>query len=343
MAGLKYSNEPHQFKNCDNGTVAVRKVKNSDDFLAFLYKCPLNVDWDGAPDAYGLDRPGMPGQSGLDPWESPAHRGSLSNARTHANWSEHWCGIYTATRGEAIEILQQNGLIPPSPKGHPHVLSAASHDILRRFWDNRATTPFGHSLEDLSGNGRFPIVQIPEMQTTIEAGYYVSKTAWEDESKEEWDPHRYLDASAVPYSVIPALHGVGLGDYGLIIRNKTGASTPYVCADISADSAGSHTLGECSGAVYLALGEVKTGDFSFIVFPHSRNGSDITDTNAAESAVRFCLRKLSEDDADDLARHLSSHMMERFPIRTALAQWGAPPIPPIDAISGAGAAVGAHR
>jgi hypothetical protein len=151
--------------------------------------------------------------------------------------------------------------------------------------------------------------------------------------------HRYLDASAVPYSVIPALHGVALGDYGLVIRNQTGASIPYVCGDSSGAAKGSHVLGECSGAVYIEMKFVNDGDFSFIVFPGSRSGSALTDTSSAKSAVQVQLSKLSADDADDLAKHLSSHFMDRFFIRTAMTKWGAPPmiIPPVDAVSGAGA------
>lgn len=171
----------------------------------------------------------------------------------------------------------------------------------------------------------------------IKKGYYVSTTGWKDVSKEGWDPHRYLDASAIPYSVVPALSGVSMGDYGLVIRNKTGASTPYACGDSSGAKHGSHRLGECSGAVYIAMGLENEGDFSFIVFPNSRSGAALTATGAAAHAVRTQLNKLSADDADDLANHLASDPMARFYIRTAMTKWGAPQrvTPKIDAISAA--------
>ena len=151
------------------------------------------------------------------------------------------------------------------------------------------------------------------------------------------DPHCYLDASAIAYSVVPELVGVSMGDYGLVIRNKTGARIPYVCGDSSGSKTGrSRKLGECSGAVYLAMGKENEGDFSFIVFPRSGT-STLNDTGAAERVVRTQLGLLSSDEADDLANHLASDPNEQFRVRTAMAQAGAPAIviPVVDAISGA--------
>jgi hypothetical protein len=184
-------------------------------------------------------------------------------------------------------------------------------------------------------------VQIAEMPTTMREGYYVSTTSWREPGKNLWDPHAYLDASAVPYSVVPALKGVRLGDYGLVVRHKTGASTPYVCGDSSGADKGSTRLGECSGAVYIAMGLENEGDFSFIVFPGSDSKSSLSDTRAAINAVNGQLSKLTADDADDLANHLASDSMSRFQVRSAMTKWGAPPIviPKVDAITGAGARV----
>jgi hypothetical protein len=316
-------------------SLTVHSVTGPGGFSAFIYNCVLNVDWDGAPNCYGLDRPGISDQTGLDPWESPKHRGSLKNARRNADWSQDWVAVYNVTKAGAIRILRQNNLIPAKPAKGPDVLSAASQALLEKFWDNRAHTVFG-SLENQPGDGSFPIVQIAEMPTTIKKGYYVSTTGFRDKSKEAWDPNSYIDASTVPYSVLPALSQVSMGDYGLIVRNKTGANTPYVCGDSSGAKHGSHKLGECSGAVYLAMGKENEGDFSFIVFPQSGTGK-MTDTVAAESAVRTQLGKLSTDDADDLANHLASLAFDRSNVRLAMTQRGAPAIviPKVDAVSGA--------
>jgi len=337
MANVKFGNPLGGFTDRGKNPLKVRKVTGPGSFSAFVYKCVLNVDWDGAPNAYGLDRAGVPGQTGLDPWESPRHRGGLGNARTGADWGREWCAVYNVTRGEAIRILRQCSLIPPKPAKGADALSPASQEILKKFWDNRTTTAYGHSLENLAGDGKFPIVQIAEMPTTLKAGYYVSTTGWRDTSKELWDPHAYLDASTVPYSVVPALSGVSTGDYGLIIRHKTGANTPYVCGDSSGAKHGSTRLGECSGAVYIAMGLENEGDFTFIVFPGSGNGSSLSDTRSAAGAVQAQLSKLSADDADALANQLAPDAMARFHIRSALTQRGAPApvIPKVDAVSGA--------
>jgi hypothetical protein len=228
-------------------------------------------------------------------------------------------------------------LIPAKPARGADVLSKASEDLLEKFWDNRTDTVFG-TLENQPNDGKFPIVQISEMSTTtMKTGYYVCTTGWFDRTKNLWDPHCYLDASAVPYSVVPDLVGVSMGDYGLVVRNKTGARTPYVCGDSSGSRTGkSRKLGECSGAVYLAMGKENEGDFSFIVFPRSGT-STLNDPSAAERTVRTQFKLLSADDADDLANHLGADPNDRFRVRTALAQAGAPAIvfPAVDAVTSA--------
>ena len=331
---LTFGKPLHGFRDRKK-SLTVRSVTSPGGFTAFIYNCVLNVDWDGAPNCYGLDRPGIADQTGLDPWESRKHHGSLANARRHAVWSKDWVGVYNVTKAEAIRILRKYNLIPPKPAKGPDALSADAQALLERFWDNRAHTVFG-SLENVAGDGHFPIVQIKEMPTTIKKGYYVSTTSFRDTSKEPWDPNSYIDASTIPYSVLPALTHVSMGDYGLIIRNKTGASTPYVCGDSSGAKHGSHKLGECSGAVFLAMGKENEGDFSFIVFPQSGTGK-MTETSAAETAARTRLSMLSADEADDLAKHLASGAVDRFNVRSAMSQWGAPAIviPKVDAISGA--------
>jgi len=56
--------------------VAPTRVTGPAGFQAFIYKCWLNVDWDGASQCYGLDRPDtatqkFPAQKNLKPWERP--------------------------------------------------------------------------------------------------------------------------------------------------------------------------------------------------------------------------------------------------------------------------------
>ncbi len=97
-----------------------------------------------------------------------------------------------------------------------------------------------------------------------------------------------------------------------------------------------NALGECSGAVYIAMGRENEGDFSFILFPGSGTGT-LTATTAAANAVRAQLGKLSAQDADTLSNHLASDAMARYYVRSAMTKWGAPQavMPKADAISGA--------
>jgi hypothetical protein len=319
-------------------SVTVRSVTGPGTFSAFIYTCMLNVDWDGAPDCYGLERPGFPEQTGLTPRE-PLKR--LRNARREGKWSEEWVGLYSVTRAEAIRILRHHGLIPRPPAKGADVLSEASEALLEKFWDNRTDTELG-SLENKSGDGKFPIVQLSEMTaTTMKRGYYVSTTGWSDRSKQFWDPHRYLDASDIAYSVVPDFVGVSMGDYGLVIRNATGAWIPYVCGDSNGSTTGkSRVLGECSGAVYLAMGKENEGDFSFIVFPGS-GSAKMNDKSAAKGVVQTKLGLLSAGDADDLANHLVPKVDDVWRVRIAMAKAGAPEFvpPPPDAITGAGRAI----
>jgi len=126
-------------------------------FSVFIYTCSmLNVDWDGAPNAYGVNRPGFPDQTGLDPWESPAHAGRLKWGRQNGSMSEKWIGLLTVDRNRAIEIPRLSGLISAVPVNGPDVLSQASTDILAKFWDNRGdpnnkneAVPTEGSLENL--------------------------------------------------------------------------------------------------------------------------------------------------------------------------------------------------
>jgi hypothetical protein len=303
---------------------------------AFLYTCSMNVDWDGAPDAYGLDRPGFPEQTGLTPRETFNH---LHYARRDASWSRYWAAIISLTRADAIAVLVKHGLIPKKETESGGKLSAQSEALLARYWDNRTTTQLGHSLENVAGDGKFPIVQIKELPTSIRHGYYVSTTSSRIPGFAREDPHAYLDAAAVPYMVQPALPGVQMGDYALVIRNETGASVAVVCGDGTARVGGSKKLGECSGAVYLALGKENERDFSFVVFPGSRSGASVSDVAAAGKAVRTQVSKLAAGQADELADQLASRSaMGRFHVRTALTKWGAPQMipPPVDAITGAG-------
>ena len=313
-------------------SLTVRSVTGAGGFSAFIYTCVLNVDWDGAPDCYGLDRPGTTDQTGLDPWESRKHHGSLKNARRSADWSKDWVAVYNVTKAEAIRILRQSNLIPAKP-ARARMSSLRPRKPCSRSFGTIALTPSSAVSRINPGTGISPSFRLRKCRLPSRRATTYPPPVSGIRAKRLGILILILMPSTIPYSVLPALSHVSMGDYGLIIRNKTGDNTTYVCGDSSGAKHGSHKLGECSGAVYLAVGEENEGNFSFIVFPQSGTGK-ITDTLAAESAVRTRLSLLSVDDADDLANHLASGMAERFKVRMAMAQRGAP-MPTIDAVSGA--------
>lgn len=286
-----------------NVGIPVTPVRGPNGFSAYIYQCWLNVDYDGAHRAYGLDRDDVgkrtfPHQKNLDPLESRAHHGSLMNARFET--TGHWVGLFSATEHEARRILSANY------PGWQTMDTAKQDEVLDQFLDTRAHTKFG-TLEDRPGNKKFPVVQLPELKQP-QKGYYVSiSNAHTDENNHNlWDQNRYLDAGEVAYTVVPRLPRARKGDFGLVIRNRTGDHCAFLLGD-SANKHGSTRLGECSAYIYMTLGEGKYNDenYSFILFPGSGNGAADNDAvGRMDGVVKNQLAKLTGGD-DVLARRLA--------------------------------------
>ncbi len=282
-------------------------------FSALVYKCRLNVDWDGAPKAYGLNRLDstshkFPLQKNLNPWEVPANNGSLADAR--ADSDGHWVGVFSRTEGEARAILAAH--YPNFAKLKPDAQNAIFH----QFLDTRET------LRDV--NGRFPVVQLKELGG-VEPGYYVSQcNARSGMIDDDWDQRSYIDASVIHYAALPNLPRVHLGDFGLIIRNTTGDSVGFFFGDTGA---GNH-LGECSGAVKLDLAPERNAEdeiFTFMVFPGSGGGQPNLSTSLLIApAITSRLSKL-RNTGNTLAEFLAPESPERqFTMRKILFDWGGP-------------------
>jgi hypothetical protein len=292
-------------------------------FSAFIYQCWLNVDWDGAHMCYGLDRPDtaaqkFPLQKNLTPWERPDRHGGLNNARLNHNRANRWSSIVVKTRGEALDLLTK------FYSGWRSLDAAAQANALAQFWDNRTQTPYG-SLEDLPGNGKFPIVQLPEMGQPA-PGYYVSPSqayVGAYSYAREWDQNLYWDAGVVPYSVVPRLPGVRKGDFGLVIRNSTGDSTEFFYGDTSGPN-GTTQLGECSGFLWQTLGEKESEDYSFIVFPGSGSGTADGDAlGRMDKVVKAQISKIA-NTGNVLAQRLAPRDPQLLHCRMALHEWGGP-------------------
>src|SRR5262249_45364995 len=175
---------------------------------------------------------------------------------------------------------------------------ARQEEVLDQFLDTRTDTHFG-TLEDEPGNKKFPIVQLPELNQP-QKGYYVSiSNAHTDEKNHNlWDQNRYLDAGEIPYTVVPRLPRARKGDFGLVIRNRTGEHTSFLLGD-SANKLGSTQLGECSAFIYMTLGEGKYNDenYRFILFPGSGSGAADKDAvDRMDKVVTNQLAKLTDGD-----------------------------------------------
>jgi hypothetical protein len=106
-------------------------------------------------------------------------------------------------------------------------------------------------------------------------GYYISCTSLSDETREFTDPTRYVDASKIPYVVLPEgvadRGGARLGDFAVVKNLRNGKSSFAIYADIG-------TLGEGSVALADALGiwsDARYGGASdgilYLLFPGSGN------------------------------------------------------------------------
>ncbi len=166
---------------------------------AFFFEAGMNIDADGAPNAYNADN------TGLD---------DLSNAGQPG----HWDGV----------------------------------------------------IQDEQGN--------PYVQTDDDPfpGFYVSCTALSDRTKSRIDPTRYVDASKIPYIVLPGdvarQAGARLGDLAVVFNLRNGKQSYAIFADIG-------TMGEGSVALARNLGvreDARNGGtprgIRYLVFPGSGNG-----------------------------------------------------------------------
>lgn len=111
-------------------------------------------------------------------------------------------------------------------------------------------------------------------------GFFVSPTSLQSSDRAREDPRRYVDASTIPYLVLPGLvrdrGGARLGDFATVRRRSNGK----VSHAIYADGGPAGKIGEGSIALAQALGlpsSPKHGgtsekDIVYVVFAGSGNG-----------------------------------------------------------------------
>jgi hypothetical protein len=106
-------------------------------------------------------------------------------------------------------------------------------------------------------------------------GYYISCTSLSDQSKKFTDPTRYVDASKIPYVVLPndlADHGgARLGDFAVVMNLRNGKSSYAIYADIGTMGEGSIALADNIGIWSDARRGGESDGILYLVFPGSGN------------------------------------------------------------------------
>jgi hypothetical protein len=106
-------------------------------------------------------------------------------------------------------------------------------------------------------------------------GYYISCTSLADGTKEYADPTRYVDASKIPYVVLPddmaENAGARLGDFAVVMNLQNGKSSYAIFADIGTMGEGSIALADNLGIWSDARRGGQSGAILYLVFPDSGN------------------------------------------------------------------------
>jgi hypothetical protein len=267
--------------------VSVTKVSGG-DFLALVYQCKFNVDWDGAPKAYGWDNPAT-----LNNLKQPCRQKNLSSIETGPTDPHRPPkGLRNAT--SPTKDINKNPIgfgLGSQDFDWVGVVSATKSEAGNRLViDDRPVLEARH--------GKFPVVQ----NSGDTAGYYVSQSGSFAQSGSKYEQSSYWNASSIRYAVWPSvLHsqGLTLGDFGLVIRNQTGNASGFFFADT-----GSYNiLGECSGhLVETVSGSARNNNdtVSFIVFPGSGGSATPASEGNIEGVVQTQMGYLNLPNSEEL-------------------------------------------
>jgi glycosyl hydrolase group 75 (putative chitosanase) len=119
-------------------------------------------------------------------------------------------------------------------------------------------------------------------------GYYVSTTSLSDRTKKRNDPRKYVDASKIPYIVLPrdvvVQTGAHLGDFAVVLNVRNGKTSNAIFADIGTMGEGSVALADNLGLWSNAReGGTRRGIF-YLVFTGSGNGKPRANDEINEQA-----------------------------------------------------------
>jgi Fungal chitosanase of glycosyl hydrolase group 75 len=106
-------------------------------------------------------------------------------------------------------------------------------------------------------------------------GYYISCTSLSDQNKKLTDPTRYVDASKIPYVVLPndlaERAGARLGDFAVVMNLRNGKSSYAIYADIGTMGEGSIALADNLRIWSDARRGGQSDGILYLVFPGSGN------------------------------------------------------------------------
>jgi hypothetical protein len=129
--------------------------------------------------------------------------------------------------------------------------------------------------DNLEKNGR-PVVQGPSDPAP---GYYVSTTSlYDSRNQNPRDPHRYVDASNIPFVVLPpeGFQHARLGDFATVANLQNGRVSAAIVADESAPGLkfgeGSIALAEALGIESSPRNGGKDRGVAYVIYPGSGNG-----------------------------------------------------------------------
>jgi hypothetical protein len=133
-------------------------------------------------------------------------------------------------------------------------------------------------------------------------GFYISTTALWDRDKLPTDPSRYVDASKIPYIVLPGSvsrqMGARLGDMALVVNRQNNKFSYAIFADIGPSvGEGSIALAENLGISSNARRGGARGPILYVVFPGSGNGR----ARPLEE-INDVTEKLLQDSSSDLIK-----------------------------------------
>jgi hypothetical protein len=107
-------------------------------------------------------------------------------------------------------------------------------------------------------------------------GYYVSCTSLTDWDKDDSDPAKYVDASKIPFIVLPREvvreSGTHIGDFAVVFNLRNGRSSYAIFADVGTMGEGSVALAKRLGIDADAREGGTRGPIRYLVFPGSGNG-----------------------------------------------------------------------